>query len=140
MKDIDKLNPKLIVPTTREQFLKDMIQHFNIENRGVDEDENCYYQKGCAIGRYLSKSFAKRLDGCRSKSPVVCFVFDDLPPQLQALGKDFLREVQLLHDNPDFWNKDGISKYGIGRVRRIVDDFKLSITQGEIRAWSEGIK
>ena len=44
---------------------------------------------------------------------------------MQAIDIDFLRDIQKLHDNPDYWNETGLSEEGKKRVDGIKKRFGL---------------
>ena len=73
----------------------------------------------CAIGRLLqdgevNPSWDKRGVG-------VCLIFDDLPPRVQAYGSEFLRMLQGLHDDSEFWAHRGLTPEGVDYAQSIRD-------------------
>ncbi len=99
----------------------------------------CEYYKegtqGCAVGRLIEdKELCKRFDSCKNEdgtlmeSSIVSNdeVFTQLPEHIQELGKDFLRDLQLLHDSLVNWTNDGISDEGLRYVEEIKIHCKLN--------------
>ena len=105
------------------QFLNDTVNHFNINNRGANKFTNrCSYKDGCAIGRHLTPELCDKFD---KNGSALFALFDQLPKNLQELGKDFLREIQILHDNEYNWNQTGLSKIGKEKVEYIKRVYNL---------------
>jgi hypothetical protein len=103
----------------RHALLGRVTAQFNSKNRAMDHNGLCVYDHrfngGCAIGRELSDELAGRLIGAVSAT----IVFNQLPDELKALGKDFLAVVQKLHDYTKYWNESGLSEEGKERVKEI---------------------
>ena len=107
------------------EFLNDTINHFNINNRGIDtKSGHCSYQKGCAIGRHLDKDLAKELDESDELSDFTIIV-ERFPEKLKELGGRFLIDIQQLHDYGSNWNETGLSQRGVERVETIKNIFNL---------------
>ncbi len=66
--------------------------------------------EGCAIGRLIPLELAKELDSTEYSGVSNYHTFNKLPQWLQYLGKDFLTDLQRLHDNNDLMvrNKGGV--------------------------------
>ncbi len=114
---------------TKEEFLKDTIEFFTLDNRGFDPDtNNCNYHcidgNKCAIGRYMTVEMA-------DKSDYQNWDIDDiiqeklLPKNVIDLGNNFLHDIQSLHDTESNWNDEGLSEEGKRNVDGIIYDFKL---------------
>lgn len=58
---------------------------------------------GCAIGIMIPRKLGKHLDSMLDSAVCHQDVFDLLPPRVQALGLDFLTELQSLHDTARNW-------------------------------------
>lgn len=95
----------------RQVFFEDFISHYNSTNRGIIGENNCSYSAGCAIGRVIDHELAMRLD-VEHGNPSVRKIFLLLPMELQELGKDFLQEIQEMHDSSGYWSKNGLSQSG----------------------------
>ena len=81
---------------------------------------------GCAIGRHiLDKGLCKKLDNMSNGSVILDEVFELLPDNLKELGKNFLFEIQKLHDNKYNWNADGLSEKGVVAKNNIIQEFNL---------------
>lgn len=121
----------LVIPKTREDFLKSTIEHFNSDALGLDSGGHCSYEGGCAIGRFLNSALAKQFDLGKVGNPTSVdntVIFNLLPEELKVLGQDFLEKVQKLHDNPAYWSKDGLSPRGKIWAKHISHLYKLNIT------------
>ena len=126
----------------RRAVLDDTIAHFNLKNRSViyatkSFGGRCKYFsvagggegeiRGCAIGRLIQdKGLCRRLDDetptTSVSNPVV---FEQLPPELQELGQDFLSRLQNLHDIEGNWDEKGLSEEGKSYVADIRACFGL---------------
>lgn len=75
---------------------------------------------GCAIGRKLKPGLSVFIDEKYLNLPSgVAEVFEELPKNLQSLGKSFLTELQKLHDINHNWEDNGISGLGQSEVECI---------------------
>ncbi len=124
----------------RRAFLKDTVEHYNKDNRS-ETDTGCLYypakrnSKGCAIGRWLDKDLAKKMDGAAEKfnhifgtdiGSLQSVFKDELPNWMLEMGIYFLIQVQLLHDVTKNWDKKGITDSGLEEVAKIEKNFLLS--------------
>lgn len=85
---------------TREELMLKLIHRE--QPRAYDyAKNNCVYDQningGCAIGCDIKPSLAKKLIGF-----AFC-VIDKLPKRLQKMGKDFLEDIQIIHDLRKHW-------------------------------------
>ena len=93
---------------TREEILQDAINYYwgKPERKCVDDTKgNCQYMpsmtsEGCAIGRLLPEDIVDKL-------PPDAGVYDErvwtrLPEWLKAMGQEFLKDLQILHDTGRF--------------------------------------
>lgn len=101
-----------MTPATKEEklaFLEDTAGFYKLSNRSFNTSGVCCYyqvnQPGCAIGRHIDKSLAKRLD--KKSNARVEYVFDLLPEKLKRYGVRFLAEIQDFHDNTSYWDAKG---------------------------------
>lgn len=108
-------------------FLNETISHFNSNNRGYNHERGqCSYVAGCAIGRKLTPELCEKLDNdpgdkAVSNTPI----FNQLPDELKELGRDFLSDIQELHDLGSNWNETGLSYQGKKRVNAILTNYNL---------------
>jgi hypothetical protein len=107
----------------RLEFLEKTVSHFNADNRGIDAN-GCSYSHanngGCAIGRECTAEVAERIQYSYSSSSVASWgVFEQLPPHLKILGKRFLLDIQLLHDEDRNWVTNGPSVIGHQNITTI---------------------
>jgi hypothetical protein len=125
---------KIDLITKQTAFLRDTIEHYNLNNRGIHENGACRYYpsqpntEGCAIGRKLPTELQLELDeyGCMS-GVASSNVFNKLPDNLKELGQSFLSKIQGLHDTQGNWNEEGLSSYGKLSVDLIIKNFELTI-------------
>ena len=112
------------------EFLIDTITYYTSENRGVDLTKHgnaCCYKKGCAIGRHIKdKGLIYELDFIGSISNISKDLFSKLPTSLQVLTKNFLYDIQNLHDAITNWDEYGITQQGIMNVKYIILSFNLN--------------
>lgn len=112
-------------------FLEETANHYNLNNR-CSTATGCRYSpeslglkgksEGCAIGRKLTPTLAKKLD---REGGTVSYIFEELPEELKALGRGFLMHIQLLHDNYSNWDREGLSEIGERTVESIKKQFEL---------------
>lgn len=114
---------KLII--AQMAFFVDMLGHYNSTNRGIKKGMSyggnaCSYVAGCAIGRKIEdKALCATLDAQGDSSADK--VFDMLPLDLQKLGKEFLADVQGVHDSFDNWNETGLTSEGEIEARNVAN-------------------
>jgi hypothetical protein len=116
------------IPQRRLAFANYIKRYYNTNNRSVmmgeGEDSSCIYSAsenspGCAIGQFLTKEAAAKLDG---NSPTYGMnvqavltkdeLKDCIPGWMEEMGSDFLNACQRLHDSPDNWDDNGLSARG----------------------------
>lgn len=108
----------------RRAFLKDIKEFYNSNNRAVNSKGTCLYQAtknspGCAIGRWLDeKPFC---DLTVNSDKVQKF----LPKWMTEMGVEFLRLCQMLHDDKNNWNEQGLSQFGKEYCAGIKKQFHL---------------
>ena len=119
----------------RLAVLEDTVKHYRLGNRSVVTNEfyteNCTYipnnpkkSEGCAVGRLVKdKRLLAKLD--KTSNGIIGGDYDELPKYIQVLGSDFLNKLQVLHDEPAYWNTKGISKMGKVRVNELKEIFEL---------------
>ncbi len=114
------------------EVLNSTIKYFNINNRSTTNSEggSCWYHpqyggtEGCAIGRLVKdKALCKKLDTLGSIGAGHAFLY--LPHYLKDLTKEFLTEIQDLHDSSTNWNKSGLSERGRIALEKIKIKFNL---------------
>lgn len=108
--------------------LEDTCNHFNINNRSVKNTRCVYGGVGCAIGRLIeNKSLCEFLDTCAPSTISNKNVFEKIPESLQELGIEFLRELQLLHDDSANWYIAGLNDRGLASRINIIKNFQLPV-------------
>lgn len=93
----------------------------NGKNRSVVGDADtgvpkCLYsgEIGCAVGRLIpDKSLCEKMDASLNSAVDCDFVQNLLPKDVKELGKDFLADLQCLHDRSDSWDHSGLSESGL---------------------------
>jgi len=117
----------------QRKLLDETVNHFNKNNRASVFDKmysRCKYSHeyngGCAIGRLLSREAAEECDriGGTVLFPIIV---DLLPPEVRELDVEFLREIQILHDDManENWNDDGLSEQGFDKYKSIIALYNL---------------
>lgn len=127
---------------TKLEFLNDTIRYYNEDtNRRCVDHNNCYYSpnscgkqdisEGCAIGRFLDADTKKLFDRVQGDSFCgIKGILDSkksriklLPIWMQGFDPDFLLAVQALHDTDAYWDKDGLTEFGLQRVNNIKKEY-----------------
>ena len=114
---------------TREEVLQDAIDYYwgKPERKCVDDTKgNCQYMpsttsEGCAIGRLLPEDIVDKL-------PPDAGVYDErvwthLPEWLKAMGQEFLKDLQVLHD---------LSKFALKYERDVADRMETHVDMSKI--------
>lgn len=122
----------------RKAFLDEMVAFYGenpVKRRASKmtkngDGESCLYrfqQEGdaevrkCAIGRYISdKDYSPDQENNSCDEHIVVV---SLPAEVQALGREFLQQVQSLHDDRRYWLAIGLSTNGQTRYNHIVNRF-----------------
>ena len=94
----------------RRLFLDKTVEYYgeDLSRRAINEDDSCYYRasdgKKCAIGRHIpDDKYSEDIEGNFVKA-----IFNLLPSEIQEFGTKFLSNVQMLHDENEYWNyKEG---------------------------------
>ncbi len=116
-------------------FLDDTVNHYNLNNRSyfggscsyIPLDESC--SEGCAIGRKLPKTYKKKLiDSSYNITASVSGLFEyfGVPKYFKGMPVSFLRQVQVLHDEPTHWTSEGLSELGVSYYEKIKTNFNLT--------------
>lgn len=120
----------------RLAFLNDTVEYYSdVSRRNVDDDETCFYSPlsensdGCAIGRFLDRDNAAFLDQNAGGSikTILNRHPERIPSWMESLGASFLLNIQYLHDENYYWNKEGLSPSG----QKKVDDIKRDYIENE---------
>jgi hypothetical protein len=102
----------------RLEILKWEKENRTSKNRAIEFFSNgtCLYsgEIGCGVGRLIEdKDLCARLDSLRGGAGVCNHsVFEQLPENVKELGRDFLMNLQKLHDDGHYWTPDGLSDDG----------------------------
>lgn len=118
------------IKARRRAFLNKTIKYYNITNRGVGKN-GCSYEAGCAIGRFLPKELCDKLDhaskvnGSVSIKRVPKELWNEIPFNIRELGREFLGNVQNLHDIDYYWNNTGLTESGLDCVKVIKAKYGL---------------
>jgi hypothetical protein len=113
-------------------FLQETVDHYTSKNRAHSLSLGCCYimegNEGCAIGRKLDDDYKIQIrnEGLNSVTTVVD-LFESLgtPEYFKDIPTNFLYHVQLLHDNKDYWDKDGINITGVSYVENTIKNYEL---------------
>ena len=130
---------------TELEFLEDTIKYYseNTQRRCVN-GTSCFYSpipankegisEGCAIGRFLDKDFALKIDkegnndifdGDTSIIKVLTVLLEKeenkskFPDWMLKMEFLFLSDIQALHDAKSHWDKNGLTQEGLEYVDEI---------------------
>lgn len=99
----------------------------NSNNRSIlPPGKGCTYvgEIGCAVGRLIEdKGLCARLDAGFYSAISHKEVFCQIPESVQELGRDFLSEMQMLHDDIGYWTEEGLSEQGLERYEKIKKEY-----------------
>jgi hypothetical protein len=83
---------------------------------------------GCAIGAELPKRLSKKLD--KSDNSVIKYLLqkfaNEFPAWMLDFSPSFLLELQDLHDESDYWDKNGLSAEGRESAASLFDAIEKS--------------
>lgn len=100
----------------RLEILKWEKENRTSQNRAINNSLACLYsgEIGCGVGRLIEdKDLCARLDSLGGAAGVCNhLVFEQLPENVKELGRDFLMDLQKLHDDGHYWTPDGLSDDG----------------------------
>lgn len=107
---------------TKKELLESTVEYYSadVNRRCVDDLGQCFYNPaqagkagisdGCAIGRFMTEKQQNLAEGHRVESLL------DLPVSLQGIEKEFLSDIQYLHDLHACWTETGLSVGGQSTV------------------------
>lgn len=117
------------------QLLDETIAYYSKGNKRCASSMGCRYSgktvgiktQGCAVGRLLKPALRIELD---KNSGIVTYsrIWEKLPKNIQSYGQDFLRQLQMLHDDASFWGIKGLSSGGeffVKELRQKINNNKL---------------
>lgn len=129
---MNKQQNKRMIPTETLQskqiaFLDETVAYYKTHPRGVSsKTHRCSYQAGCAIGRHLDGQLAAKLDRYLDRYDDATVsnpaLFERLPPTLQELDMEFLKDVQALHDIDDNWMMNNLGGQDLSPLGHIEFD------------------
>jgi hypothetical protein len=121
-----------LIDDTEKYYLED------VNRRCVDDSEVCYYSPdsagkqdisdGCAIGRWMSPK--QKLEAGDNKYTLISVTSLPerlIPDKLKGFTREFLQEIQLLHDLDGHWNDTGVSRMGKGFIKNLKDKVQSGV-------------
>ena len=126
---------------TKEELLTRLINRKQPQAMRIEVDVCTYDHEvngGCAIGGEVSKKKALELEDIGS-GIVDDKIYRALPRRLKKMGRDFLQQVQSLHNSNATWEQERIgeslvwSNYGMERINSIITEFKVNIPLLEVQ-------
>jgi len=126
---------------TKEELLTRLINRKQPQAMRIEPDVCTYDHEvngGCAIGGEVSKKKALELEDIGS-GIVDDKIYRALPRRLKKMGRDFLQQVQSLHDSNATWEQERIGEslawnnYGVERINSIITEFKVNIPLLEVQ-------
>lgn len=120
----------------RQQLLDDTIYYYSLFPRCLkyNSEEGYAYPvfsgttaglntAGDVLGRLLTPLHRDTIDAIWGEEVPLEDVWGDLPQEVLSLGRKFLTEVCLLHDDCIYWKDKTLSKYGEEFVEEIKTKF-----------------
>lgn len=108
------------IKAKRKEILEWERDNRTSKNRAASGYSCWYYLEntpGCAIGRLIKdKVLAEHLNTRGS----VDAIKNQLPPEIQALGIEFLVEIQVFHDNPENFTNVGLTHIGTEKINNLL--------------------
>lgn len=106
---------------TMIEILDETANFYNTGNRSIDSSLFCQYNgangRKCAFARCVEDD---KLSLLVENENAKFFYLSYLKPEYQGHGITFWRDIQMLHDNDNNWNDNGLTKSGIAHYNRIV--------------------
>lgn len=135
---------------TTEQIIEETANHYNSNNRSLlfdslgkpvyrygSKTQSCAYNgkgdKKCAIARCCNEEIDREYEGRSAHVILEEFGQNILKPEYRGHKNEFWDKLQQLHDNPDNWNEDGLTKDGLIAKKNLIDLFvvKENVDQNE---------
>lgn len=105
----------------KKEILQDVVDHYNLDNRSVDENEKCVYNgpdgRKCAAARWMDNLELV------TEHAGVAENYECLNDTAKLAGIKFMSEIQGLHDNEKYWTNKGLSKAGEIKVLVIKKEY-----------------
>lgn len=112
---------------TKVEIIQETVAYYSedTQRRGLNSDGRCsYLTKGgqkCAVGRCLLPTVVEKAARFWSVNELAHMLVDGildnaLIERYRGHSNVFWQDLQLLHDNQDFWNAEGITKAGEEQV------------------------
>jgi hypothetical protein len=126
---------------TKEELLTRLINRKQPQAMRIEIDMCTYDHEvngGCAIGSEVSKKKALELEVIGG-GIIDDHIFEALPKRLKKIGREFLKEVQSLHDNDINWEKGRTgessvwSNRGQRRINELITEFTVNIPLLEVQ-------
>ena len=106
----------------RKKFLEETIAYYSADtNRRATIKGSCAYNiknKKCAIGRHIPDECYNPI--IENKSAKHTDVMARIKLEVLCLGKEFLNDVQSLHDINASWNDEGMTPFGKSRIDAVL--------------------
>ncbi len=119
---------------TKSDIIKETGAFYTSENRGYDRvSERCLYVtptgENCAVGRCLSdkgKELAKQCNGLgiTTLDSTVSGLENAFKNEYKGHDLEFWSSLQYLHDNPENWDKNGLTEYGKTYMNLLLDKYQ----------------
>lgn len=123
----------MTIQEKRKALLDETVKYYSEDTTRRCVNGRCFYSpknannsnsEGCAIGRKISPELQLRLDRQEFTGINITDNYNMLPDELKELGKDFLTELQSLHDDGRLWHGvTGLTEQGQNRVKWIEKEF-----------------
>lgn len=105
---------------TKLEILEETANFYNSYNRGYNKySYGCEYLtsdgRTCAVGRCLidPKVFMKEYIGSIDNDYAKEILEDNLKEEYRGHSNSFWLDLQMFHDNPCFWDENGMTENGI---------------------------
>ena len=107
----------MTITEARKEILQDVVGYYNLDNRSVDENEDCVYNgpggRKCAAARWMDNpELAVEGDGLYNSIREVAFNNALLNDTAKLAGDSFMCMIQSLHDYACNWTNKGLSEKG----------------------------
>jgi hypothetical protein len=117
---------------TQQEYFDKTVQHLIKQGRRAADGNGCKYRLKdgaemlmCAAGVHIPDSmYSPNMEG--NSIEAACEMFPDLRSIFHDSIRTLSTSLQLAHDDPTSWDKEGLSNMGIMRLRRIAANYGLS--------------
>ena len=115
------------MPKTKVEIIKETMKFYSkdVSRRALDDKGGCFYKLGekmCAVGRCMNEKAVFNFNGSIINYPEN--IENHLKDEYKGHSINFWTDLQSFHDNPDYWDINGITKEGKMYYKVLLEIYK----------------